>query len=80
VTIAEPEELPGSEPVSPESDRRKTLPDSVYELEDPLTRDYLDYGSFDDTSPATAAVKRVRERLGQREKGDGAGPHLEWVE
>jgi len=60
-------------------------PDSVREInldgDDPVSRDYMDYGQFDkNPSPATTAVKKVKEKLQKREENEKPRVSLDWIE
>jgi hypothetical protein len=49
--------------------------------EDRISRDYMDYGSFEkNPSPATIAVKNVKERLQKREEKEKPGVSLDWID
>jgi hypothetical protein len=49
--------------------------------EDPLTRDYMDLGRFDSQpSPATEAVKKVKQKIIAREAEDKPRHLLDWVD
>jgi hypothetical protein len=50
--------------------------------DDWTTRDYMDYGQFEDQKPtqATMAVKRVREKLGKQESENKPHHILDWID
>jgi hypothetical protein len=49
--------------------------------EDRISRDYMDYGSFEkNPSPATIAVKNVKEKLQKREEQEKPRVSLDWIE
>jgi hypothetical protein len=49
--------------------------------EDRISRDYMDYGSFEKKpSPATIAVKNVKEKLQKREVQEKPRVSLDWIE
>ncbi|WML67393.1 MAG: hypothetical protein METHP_00914 [Methanoregula sp. SKADARSKE-2] len=54
--------------------------------DDLVTRDYLDYGKFErgsqtlPPSPATEAVKRVKEKIGNRAENDRSRQLLDWID
>jgi len=50
--------------------------------DDTITNDYMDYGKFDQPppSPATEAVRRVKEKISQRKEHDPANELLEWID
>jgi len=51
------------------------------EGEDWITRDYMDYGKFDQSfSPATEAVKKVKQKINARESEDNSRRLLDWVD
>jgi hypothetical protein len=62
-----------------------TPPSSISEItvggEDWITRDYMDYGMFEQaSSPATEAVKNVKRKIIAREAKDMSGHMLDWVD
>lgn len=51
------------------------------EVEDKITRDYVDYGKFDQQpSPATEAVKKVKAKLIQKSEQDKSHHLLDWID
>jgi hypothetical protein len=49
--------------------------------EDWITRDYVDYGKFEQApSPATEAVKKVKQKIIAREAEDKSRHLLDWVD
>jgi hypothetical protein len=49
--------------------------------DDALTHDYMDYGRFDpQVSPATEAVKKVKQKIIAREAEDKSRHILDWVD
>ncbi|PKL68107.1 MAG: hypothetical protein CVV30_12285 [Methanomicrobiales archaeon HGW-Methanomicrobiales-1] len=51
------------------------------EVEDRISRDYMDYGQFEQqSSPATEAVKKVKTRLIQKSDQDHSSHLLDWVD
>ncbi|NMB79253.1 MAG: hypothetical protein GYA23_09205 [Methanomicrobiales archaeon] len=49
--------------------------------DDGITRDYMDYGQFDTApSPATEAVRKVRQKILVKQKEETTGHLLEWVD
>jgi hypothetical protein len=51
------------------------------EVEDRFSRDYMDYGQFDQqSSPATEAVKKVKARLIQKSEQDTSRHLLDWID
>jgi hypothetical protein len=60
-------------------------PSPIHEInvgnDDPLTRDYMDLGGFDpQPSPATEAVKKVKQKIIAREAEDKSRHLLDWVD
>lgn len=48
--------------------------------EDRISRDYMDYGQFEQkSSPATIAVKKVKEKLQMREEQEKPNVSLDWI-
>jgi len=55
--------------------------ENTAEGEDRITRDYMDYGKVDQPpSPATEAVKKVKQKIIAREAGDKSRQLLDWVD
>jgi hypothetical protein len=49
--------------------------------DDRITRDYMDYGQFDQASlPATDAVKKVKEKLQKRGENEKSRVSLDWID
>jgi hypothetical protein len=49
--------------------------------EDLISRDYMDYGCFEkNPSPATIAVKNVKEKLQKREEQEKPRVSLDWID
>jgi hypothetical protein len=49
--------------------------------DDRISREYMDYGQFEQKpSPATIAVKNVKEKLQKREEQEKPGVSLDWIE
>jgi hypothetical protein len=49
--------------------------------DDRITRDYMDYGQFEQkSSPATIAVKNVKEKLQKREEQEKPTVSLDWID
>ncbi len=49
--------------------------------DDRITRDYMDYGQFEQkSSPATIAIKKVKEKLQKREEQEKPRVSLDWIE
>ena len=49
-------------------------------VDDRITRDYLDYGQFEQQSPATEAVKKVKAKLIQKSEQDKSHHLLDWID
>ena len=48
--------------------------------DDRITRDYMDYGHDLPLSPATAAVKKVKEKLQKRAENEKPRVSLDWID
>ena len=49
--------------------------------DDRITRDYMDYGKYESqSSPATIAVKNVKEKLKKQEEGEKPRVSLDWID
>ena len=51
-------------------------------VDDSLTEDYMDYGKYEQPppSPATEAVKRVKEKLKQKKEAEPSKQLLDWID
>lgn len=54
-------------------------------VDDPVTRDYMDYGRFDQpreeqSSPATEAIKKVRQKLIHKSEQESTNKLLDWID
>ncbi|MDO9325774.1 MAG: hypothetical protein Q7T80_12565 [Methanoregula sp.] len=64
------------------------VPDEFYspiqeitvEVEDRISRDYLDYGKFEQQSPATEAVRKVKTKLIQKSEQEKSHHLLDWID
>jgi hypothetical protein len=71
------------EPVPPPPSGQVPAPvqESLPVEEDWITRDYIDYGQFEQTpSPATEAVKKVKQKINQREEQEKSHQLLDWID
>jgi hypothetical protein len=50
------------------------------EVEDRISRNYMDYGQFEQQSPATEAVKKVKAKLIQKSGQDKSRHLLDWID
>ena len=50
------------------------------EVEDRISRDYMDYGQFEQQSPAIEAVKKVKAKLIQKSEQDNSRHLLDWID
>jgi len=77
----EQQSLPGSGSPSPAPEETAGV---IQEIgtggDDWIARDYLDYGKFEQPSPAAEAVKKVKEKLGRRQEQDKGNHILEWID
>lgn len=78
----ESDESPGGNPPMPQHEEPV---DSFVDLgtgnDDPITHDYIDYGQFEQrSSPATIAVKKVKEKLQKREEQEKPRVMLDWID
>jgi hypothetical protein len=48
--------------------------------DDRITREYMDYGQYEQKSPAVLAVKKVKENLKQQEKREKSRELLDWID
>jgi hypothetical protein len=74
---------PGGNPPMPIQSEEPT--DSFVDLgtgnDDPIMHDYIDYGQFEQrASPATVAVKKVKEKMQKREEQEKPRVMLDWID
>jgi hypothetical protein len=50
------------------------------EIDDRISRDYMDYGQFEQPSPATEAVKKVKAKLIQKSEQNTSHHLLDWID
>ena len=71
-------------PGNPSSVRNGEGPTPVREIvvdsDDRITREYMDYGQFEQRSPAIVAVKKVKEKLQKREENEKPRVSLDWID
>ena len=48
--------------------------------DDRITREYMDYGQYEQNSPAVLAVKNVKEKLQKRERTEKPQVSLDWID
>lgn len=49
--------------------------------DDWISRDYMDYGQFEQSpSPATEAVRKVKQKIGRREEHEKSHQLLDWID
>jgi hypothetical protein len=48
--------------------------------DDQITREYIDYGRYEQNSPATLAVKNVKEKLQKRRDQEKPPVSLDWID
>jgi hypothetical protein len=70
---------------SPSADREEpaaTIQEIVTPDDDPISRDYMDYGKFDESppSPAAQAVEKVKRKIIQKQAQDKTSHLLEWID
>lgn len=78
-----PTPVSDTEPVSPPSSGQVPAPvqESALTGDDWITRDYMDYGQFEQApSPATEAVKKVKQKISQREDQEKSHQLLDWID
>ena len=62
------------------SEEHLPLPEIREEVEDQISRNYMDYGQFEQQSPATEAVKKVKAKLIQKSGKDKPHHLLDWID
>jgi hypothetical protein len=94
LSLAEPLHVPENSPPgvydAPPSGNQSSVgngevPNPVLEIvvdsDDRITREYMDYGQFEQQkSPAIAAVKKVKEKLQKREENEKPRVSLDWID
>jgi hypothetical protein len=67
--------------VSPPLSRPPSPVQEVRSGDDWISRDYMDYGQFEQSpTPATDAVKKVKQKISSREEQDKSHQLLEWID
>jgi hypothetical protein len=62
-------------------EQMKPIREIIVGGDDRITRDYMDYGQFEQkSSPATIAVKNVKEKLQKREEQEKPRVSLDWID
>jgi hypothetical protein len=61
-------------------ERPAPIQEIVVSGDDRITREYMDYGQYEQNSPAVLAVKNVKERLKQQEKREKSRELLDWID
>jgi hypothetical protein len=72
------QEEPSSEEVPEEYS--SPIREITVEVEDRISRDYMDYGQFEQQSPATEAVRKVKAKLIQKSEEDTSRHLLDWID
>jgi hypothetical protein len=72
--LSEPPSLGMSEEDDP------PLREITVEVDDRISRDYMDYGQFEQQSPATEAIKKVKAKLIQKSDKDASRHLLDWID
>ena len=57
-----------------------TIQEITVEVDDPISRDYMDYGQFEQQSPAIEAVKKVKAKVIQKSEQDKSRHLLDWID
>jgi len=52
----------------------------VASSDDRITREYMDYGQYEQNSPAVLAVKNVKEKLQKRKEQEKPRVSLDWID
>jgi hypothetical protein len=80
--IKDDDMIPGEILSDPVQTKQGTLFNGISSAgDDRITRDYLDYGQYNQTpSPATAAVKNVKEKLQKRAENEKSRVSLDWID
>jgi hypothetical protein len=61
-------------------ERYSPIQEITVEVDDRISRDYMDYGQFEQPSPATEAVKKVKAKLIQKSEQDKSHHLLDWID
>ena len=76
-----PVRLPEETPVPAEADSPPLIQEITAGGDDWVTRDYMDYGKFEEqSSPATEAVKKVKQIIIKKEEQEKPRHILEWID
>ncbi|MEI8330376.1 MAG: hypothetical protein WCF90_01765 [Methanomicrobiales archaeon] len=73
---------PSSSPPSRVPDEYSSpIQEITVELEDRITRDYVDFGKCDQqSSPATEALKKAKAKLIHKSEQDKSPHHIDWID
>jgi hypothetical protein len=69
-----------SSPAGIPEDQYSPIQEITVEVDDRISRDYMDYGQFERSSPATEAVKKVKAKLIQKSEQDKSHHLLDWID
>jgi len=74
-------QVSGSPPPVGNGEGPASIMEIVTDSDDRISREYMDYGQFDkNPSPATTAVKKVKEKLQKRTENEKSRVSLDWID
>lgn len=72
--------LEGPSSLGVSEEQYSPIQEVTVEVDDRISRDYMDYGQFEQPSPATEAVKKVKAKLIQKGEQDKSHHLLDWID
>jgi hypothetical protein len=70
----------GSSSLGVSDEHSSPIQEITIEVEDRISRDYMDYSQFEQQSPATEAVKKVKAKIIQKSEQDKSRHLLDWID
>ena len=61
-------------------EQNSPIQEITVEVDDQISRDYMDYGQFEQSSPAIEAVKKVKAKLIQKSEQEKSSHLLDWID
>ena len=61
-------------------EQNSPIQEITVEVDDQISRDYMDYGQFEQSSPAIEAVKKVKAKIIQKSEQEKSSHLLDWID
>ena len=61
-------------------EQNSPIQEITVEVDDQISRDYMDYGQFERSSPAIEAVKKVKAKIIQKSEQEKSSHLLDWID